>query len=303
MASKHIYKPWHYYFTRTLKSLLGRKHFTINSEVSVGKLPLKIDIIIIKKEHNYDTSHLADPFKHFNDINVIEFKSPEASFGINELDKLLAYALLYKIKNNIPERKSISLFSFTSCSIEPLNPYFQQNKWEIKELEKGIYYSNIGFNFYFVKLNALDEINENLPFFIYTKIKNQEEVFKKLFSTYKNNKNILDASFLLQYDLIKNIRRDTMPTVFESKELMRELVQDIIKEYGEDEIIDKIGEEKFIKKIGAESIIQRIGEENIIQKIGEENIIQKIGEENIIRSFLRKKGYSEAEIEKKIKEL
>ena len=50
-----------------------------------------------------------------------------------------------------------------------------------------------------------------------------------------------------------------MPTVFESKELMKELVQDIIKEYGEDEIIDKIGEE---------------------------NIIQKIGEENIIRSFL-----------------
>ncbi|MEW6619580.1 MAG: hypothetical protein AB1422_09670 [bacterium] len=69
-------KQWHHFLSQTLKALFEPKGFRVETEVEVGKAPLKIDIIVIKKEKGTDVNSLPLVFQSFTDYNIIEYKSP-----------------------------------------------------------------------------------------------------------------------------------------------------------------------------------------------------------------------------------
>ncbi len=45
-------RKWHSHFANTLKDLLG-DDFIVETEIQVGKMPLHIDVVVIKKIHDF----------------------------------------------------------------------------------------------------------------------------------------------------------------------------------------------------------------------------------------------------------
>jgi len=86
------------------------------SEYNLSKQPLRIDLLIIKKNEGKEPVKLENEIGHIMRIyNIIEYKSPDDSMTIDDFYKTLAYACLYKglgeKVNNIPlEEMTVSLF-------------------------------------------------------------------------------------------------------------------------------------------------------------------------------------------------
>ena len=66
----------------------------IKSEHLLGKKPLQIDVLVIKKAE--DTPIRKNIGQIFRTYNIIEYKSPEDSLNINDFYKVYAYACLYQ---------------------------------------------------------------------------------------------------------------------------------------------------------------------------------------------------------------
>ena len=67
---------------------------TYEQEVELGKDPVRLDFLIIKKEPDIV---LHDPIgEFFRQVNIFEYKSPEDGLSIDDFYKVQAYGLLYK---------------------------------------------------------------------------------------------------------------------------------------------------------------------------------------------------------------
>lgn len=63
-------------------------------EIELGKDPVRLDFLIIKKEPDIV---LSDPIgEFFRQVNIFEYKSPEDGLSIDDFYKVQAYGLLYK---------------------------------------------------------------------------------------------------------------------------------------------------------------------------------------------------------------
>ena len=63
-------------------------------EVELGKDPLRVDFLVIKKEPDIVTNDPIGEF--FKQVNIFEYKSPEDGLSIDDFYKVQAYGLLYK---------------------------------------------------------------------------------------------------------------------------------------------------------------------------------------------------------------
>ncbi|MEW6095175.1 MAG: hypothetical protein AB1567_01425 [bacterium] len=63
-------KQWHPFFSHILKELCEPKGFQVETEVEVGRLPMKIDIVIIKKGKDADIKSLPLVFQSFTILDT-----------------------------------------------------------------------------------------------------------------------------------------------------------------------------------------------------------------------------------------
>ena len=104
---------WHSYFAQVIEKICTKRNFLVEMEKEVAKMPLKIDIIVIKKQ-DILYKDLSSPYSYFNDINVIEFKSKTDDFDWDSLYQVEVYGKLYSINKKIEERKRVSLWAVAS---------------------------------------------------------------------------------------------------------------------------------------------------------------------------------------------
>ena len=73
---------------------LANVPLSYEQEVELGKDPLRLDLLIIKKEHGL---MLHDPIgEFFRQVNIFEYKSPEDGLSIDDFYKIQGYGLFYK---------------------------------------------------------------------------------------------------------------------------------------------------------------------------------------------------------------
>ena len=70
-----------------------------DNEYYLGKTPLRMDMLVIKKQHNVGI--INEIGKIFKDHNVIEFKGEGDSLSIDDFYKGLGYACIYKSKGKV----------------------------------------------------------------------------------------------------------------------------------------------------------------------------------------------------------
>jgi len=93
---------WHPLLASFLRWQLG-SHYQLQEEVPVGQKPLQIDVLLLRKQQGDLPEHaqqvLAGLVDYFNEITLLEFKSPSDTLRAGDLQTFLAYALLYRAQN------------------------------------------------------------------------------------------------------------------------------------------------------------------------------------------------------------
>ncbi|GMO37144.1 MAG: hypothetical protein Ta2F_13340 [Termitinemataceae bacterium] len=92
---------WHPAFVEALQAELiqYKDVLSFESEHNLTSAPLRIDVLIIKKEKDIEIKKkIATSFKAHN---IIEYKSPDDYLSINDFYKVYAYLYLYKSFENV----------------------------------------------------------------------------------------------------------------------------------------------------------------------------------------------------------
>lgn len=87
---------WHPAFSAALQIELAEdgEELWVSTEYQLTRKPLIMDVLIIKKTKDYQCRNSIAEF--FRGHNIIEYKNPQESYGINDLCRTLAYAGIYQ---------------------------------------------------------------------------------------------------------------------------------------------------------------------------------------------------------------
>jgi hypothetical protein len=134
---------WHPLLARLLDHELATA-YSVWEEVLVGKLPLRVDILLVRRE----TGELSEASRRdlsvlvplLNRFTLIEFKGPTDALEQGDLAQLVGCAFLWHSQQevNIPQAE-ISLIVLAPSVNEAVRDELQSFGWQIGEREAGVH--------------------------------------------------------------------------------------------------------------------------------------------------------------------
>ena len=137
MGQSHI--PWHPAFFEAIQLELGdyKDSLEFHTEHQLTAEPLKIDCIIIKKLKNVEIK--KNIAKIFKEVNILEYKGPDAYVSVADFYKVYAYACLYASFRKVPIT-DITLSFIESHYPKELLAHLKKIKgYTVEEAGPGIY--------------------------------------------------------------------------------------------------------------------------------------------------------------------
>lgn len=208
---------WHPAFSAAIQIELKEdaEQLTFSIEYPLTRKPLVVDVLICKKAEHYICKNGIACF--FQGHNIIEYKNPEDSYGIQDFYKTMEYAGIYQ--SNMTEETSIRPEDITVTVVCGRYPrkVFQMLKKQYGMIflpcEKGIYRSekNILFPIQFVVNTRLDteeyiwlgRLKKNLT------IKDDVEILAKEYNGKKKNplcETVMDVIMRANKDVYKEAK-------------------------------------------------------------------------------------------------
>ena len=210
------------------------KDVIIQQEYNLSKEPIRIDLLISRTDGNFrrfnnEIGHIMKSY------NIIEYKSPEDSFNIDDYYKTIGYAGLYKgmgeYVNKIPAREvTVSMF----CTRKPVKMFnmLKEDGTIIEQRYPGVYYIK-GNTLFPVQIVVVKELNSTLHSSLRVLSDNadREDVETFLQNSVKTSEPweredidaVLQASVSANKELYEEIRRDSGMC-----QALRELMKDEI---------------------------------------------------------------------------
>ena len=191
---------------------------TFENEHQLSKKPLQIDVLIIKKEKSGQIrKNIGRIFKKHN---VIEYKSPGRSIGIDDFYKVYGYACFYKA--DVVHANSISAKELT---ITFVSDYLRTvKKYEVVKMEDGIY--NVKGDVFSIQILITKELSEKENLWLKSLTNNlkEPENARKLMEDYqKNPENDLYRSAL---EVIMHANQRVFEEVNGMSDIFMEIVQE-----------------------------------------------------------------------------
>ena len=233
-------------------------NLVFENEHQLGKKPMEIDVLIIKKETDRPVKkNIGRIFKKYN---IIEYKSPDDSLSVDDFYKVYGYTCFYKADvqyaDSIPAEELSITFVSGKYPRKMIKHLTKIKKYQVTEVEKGIYYVNGDL----IPIQILVTKNlsgeENLWLKSLTNKLKATETAEKLVENYMDHK---DSS--LHRSVIETIMRA-------NQKIFREV-------NGMSDIFMEIVQEKFDRKLKEE--VEKATEENTVKtKLTERiSLIQK----------------------------
>lgn len=133
---------WHSTFCTSMELELMENESGLNyeKEYSLSKEPLRIDLLIIKKNPYEKIKNELGAF--FRGYNIVEFKSPDDKLNIDTFYKVIAYACLYKSETGAVDGILDTDITITLIREQKPMKLLQQlsEKYNIVTTGRGIYY-------------------------------------------------------------------------------------------------------------------------------------------------------------------
>ncbi|MBQ9701239.1 MAG: hypothetical protein IJV71_11555, partial [Lachnospiraceae bacterium] len=135
---------WHPAFYASLQIELEAEadKLIFENEHTLGTKPMQIDVIVIKKETDYQVKKNLGQI--FRTHNIVEYKSPDDYLSIDDFYKAYGYTCFYKASNKNVDEISVNELSITFvCKNYPkklAEHLKEQKRMTITEKYEGIYY-------------------------------------------------------------------------------------------------------------------------------------------------------------------
>ncbi len=141
--TKKAKNQWHPAFCSAMKLELkdDAEHLEYEDEHLLNSMPLKIDLLIIKKPKSIELKNEIG--KLFRTHNIVEYKSPRDSMNTNTYLKVMSYAYLYKThEEHVDDIKleDITLTMVRHSYPSKLFRWLRKNGYQVTEKYPGIYY-------------------------------------------------------------------------------------------------------------------------------------------------------------------
>ncbi|MHA1265881.1 MAG: hypothetical protein ACTSRS_11685 [Candidatus Helarchaeota archaeon] len=226
-----------HFFKRLMQDFLTQCKLQL--DVPVGKLPLKIDLVIKCPYKFKGQGRIPILETNFAEINLIEYKSSHDIPKNQDLAKLIGYLGLYCNQN----KQGIDVIStqFTIWYISAKRPSFINNLLEKKIItpkkSPGLYQLQIPFlcPYFLLIINELDISEDNLPLLLLSSGKTLREtipfIFKKEHFNKSSLKKYLSYVYLLNYKDVSDMTELQSSLPASLKENIKLAIHDIgIKE-------------------------------------------------------------------------
>jgi len=244
----------------------------IHPDTPVGKLPLKIDLII--KCPKKATGPVTIPIleTHFAPINLFEYKSSHDLPKKQDLAKLMGYLGLYCDQHEVGLDEIPAKFSLWYIAAK--RPAFLDELLQaqiiIETDTPGLYQLQVPFlcPYFVLIINELAIIEENLPLLLLS----SGEPLKNTIRMMVRRKLVQDSPLEKYLRLAYFINYEVLGKMTEMERLLPESVRRSIKlaiqDVGLREVIEDIGLDEVIKTIGPDEVIKTIGLDEVIKTIG-----------------------------------
>ncbi|MHA1267493.1 MAG: hypothetical protein ACTSRS_19820 [Candidatus Helarchaeota archaeon] len=263
-----------HFFKQLLQDFLS--DYEIHSDEPVGKLPLKVDLVI-KLLHEPAKSIIPLLENLFKMINLFEYKSSHDKPKKHDLSKLIGYLGLYCDHHTIGIDQIQSSFSLWYVSVK--RPKFVRellkNHYIKITATKGLYQLNVPFPcpYHIMIINELDITIDNIPLLLLS----SGETLKTTINFIAQKK---------QSILPKNIQKNIKLAIEDIG------LKEVIHIIGLEEVIKAVGLEEVIKAVGLEEVIKAVGLEEVIKAVGLEEVIKAVGLEEVEKVLKKLKGQS-----------
>ena len=220
-------------------------------------------------------------FDYFRRYNIIEVKTEQDRFTIEDVPKLMAYGWHYMAKKweeiDKDGRSNVSDVTVTALVHHlPAATLAALPRFDFKPKSKGIYWRKSNPVARIISFADLPDklVPEELRVFC-----DPERRQQTLLSCYgdEEKKPIVETIFdLYESEVIK--------TMLNIKE---ESLKRIVEGVGKRKIIDAMGKEDVISLLGEEDVISLLGEDKIVSTLGKKRIIAALGgSENLLKELL-----------------
>ena len=158
------------------------KELVFESEHQLGTKPKEVDVLITKKNSNYQVKKNIGRF--FRKYNLIEYKPPGDTLTIDDFYKACGYACFYKADSAFVNAIGIDEITVTLVSYhyprEMIKCLKEEKRYQISEVEKGIYSIDGGiFPIQFIVTRRVDEENNFWLKNLTNELKSTEKVCEK----------------------------------------------------------------------------------------------------------------------------
>ena len=254
---------WHPAFYAEVQIELEEEseNLIFENEHQLGTMPKEIDVLVVKKK---DTIPIRKNIgRIFRKYNIIEYKSPEDSLGINDFYKVLGYTYFYK--SDTRRQNNIKLESITItfvCKPYPrkLIRHLRKQGNIVEKADEGIWY--VKGEKMPIQLIVTSQLSEKKNFwlkYLTNDLKNGTTL-DRLIKKYKQHKN--DIYYKSVMDIIVRANKKIFMEENKMCDAMMEILQDRIDKISEKTKDDgiRIGEKqglhlaKMIMRMNADGV-------------------------------------------------
>lgn len=235
---------WHPAFYAGLQIELQEEaeRFAFENEHQLGTKPKIIDVLVIKKEEHYQVQKNIG--RIFRTHNIIEYKSPLDSLGVNDFYRTYGYACFYKADTAKEDRIPITEITITFVSSQYPRVLLRHletvRSYTVREVEEGIYYIEGDIMPIQLIVTAKLSFYKNLWLKSLTNKLERMEDARELVSEYKNYKeNTLYQSVM---EMIVRANREKFQEVKEMCSALEELMKDEMDALREKSISEGLAE-------------------------------------------------------------
>src|SRR5579883_376849 len=137
-----VYTAWHFFLAYCFEYLLDPGHLEVRTFDKLGILPLEADIILLRKVADLTGAAKLPDFDflwpYLALYTVLEYKSPDDTLTLKDLDKVRAYALLCKLKYDIKWDHKVRLMLLYSHVQSDFFAACEQNGLVFTTAEPGV---------------------------------------------------------------------------------------------------------------------------------------------------------------------
>ena len=303
MNQTDVAVQWHPAFSAAMRIELEayKNVLEFEDEHLLSKKPLQIDVLVIKKDKNvFIETSIGNIFqKH----NIIEYKSPEDYFSINDFYKVNGYACLYLAEaEHVDEIKAEEItitFVGSRYPRQMIKKLKERHGIKVVRKENGIYYLYGGL--FAMQLIVTKQLKKDMLYWlqILTNDLRDKDEIQTLVKRYEKNKN--SQLYQTVMDAITRANWEQMEG-YKMCDALRELFADEFKEYArkgwEDgekrgrEVGEKRGREKG-EKIGKEIGKEMMLIHQVCIKLKKGKFLEQISEEleetySVIEGIMKK---------------